>query len=147
MLIQFARTGSFIAKDSALKELSSSEHLRVINGTAGRVYQLRRGHSRVAIDWNPVEPVAGHGALTRGEAVFHPTEGKVVYFTVARRRRGTIRLAVRTGARLDLNELFDLATELKQDLLSEISATAPQRRREALPSSPEIKRKDRLASS
>ena len=62
-----------------------------------------------------------HGA-TRGQAVLHPTEGKVVNFPQAiRRRRGTTTIVVRTGNRPDLLELFDLAIEMEAKLRSEVS--------------------------
>jgi hypothetical protein len=95
--------------------------LRETKGLAGRVYQLRPGDPSVAIDWIPVVPIANYDVLVRGEPVFHPIEGKVVYFPGARRRRGVTKIAVRTGARPDLLELFNLAVMMKTELRSEIS--------------------------
>ncbi len=86
----------------------------------GRVYQLHPGRSRVAIDWAPPASIHGNAVLTGGTAVYHPTEGKVVYFPGERRRRGRVRIAVRTGARADLLELFELAIKLSDELSSEI---------------------------
>ena len=97
------------------------ENLRETKGLAGRVYQLRPGDPSVAIDWIPVVPVADYDVFVRGEAVFHPTEGKVVYFPGARRRRGVTKIAVRTGSRPDLLELFNIAVTMKSELRSEFS--------------------------
>jgi hypothetical protein len=94
-----------------------------VKKTSGRVYQLCPDQWNVAIDWVPPSPIVGCTVLTRGEAVFHPTEGKVVRFPQAiRRRRGTTTIAVRTGARPDLLELFELATELEAKLRSKIES-------------------------
>jgi hypothetical protein len=103
--------------------------LRETKGTCGRVYQIRIGDSRVAIDWKPVVPITGYDVFSRGEAVLHPTEGKVVYFPGARRRRGTTRIAVRTSARSDLAELFDLAIAMKSDLVAEMNIARRERGR------------------
>jgi hypothetical protein len=102
------------------------DNLRETKGLAGRVYQLRPGDPSVAIDWIPIVPVAQFDVFLRGEAVFHPTEGKVVYFPGARRRRGVTKIAVRTGARPDLLELFNLAVMMKTELRSEISTDRPR---------------------
>jgi hypothetical protein len=88
--------------------------------SSGRVYQMSASPCAVAIDWIPPSPILGCTMLRRGHAEFHPTEGKVVRFPQAiRRRRGTATIAVRTGNRPDLLELFDLATELEARLISE----------------------------
>jgi hypothetical protein len=98
---------------------------RQLTKKSGRVYQICPSESRVAIDWIPPSPILGCSALNRGQAEFHPTEGKVVRFPQAlRRRRGTASIAVRTGNRPDLLELFDLATELEAKLLSELEAVS-----------------------
>ena len=87
---------------------------------AGRVYQMGPSHCKVAIDWVPPSPILGCTVLTRGQAEFDPIEGKVVRFPRAiRRRRGTASIAVRTGNRPDLLELFDLATALEAKLISD----------------------------
>jgi hypothetical protein len=93
-----------------------------MKGIAGRVYQLCAGESMVAIDWNPTAPILGHDVLTGGEAALHPTEGRVVYFPDFRRREGRTTIAVRTGARPDLLELFELAMAMKRELTCELSA-------------------------
>jgi hypothetical protein len=96
---------------------------RELTKESGRVYQICPTEWRVAIDWVPPSPILGCAVLNRGQAEFHPTEGKVVRFPHAkRRRRGTASIAVRTGNRPDLLELFDLATELEGRLLSEFGA-------------------------
>jgi hypothetical protein len=87
---------------------------------SGRVYQMGPSHCKVAIDWVPPTPILGCTMLTRGQPEFHPTEGKVVRFPQAiRRRRGTATIAVRTSNRPDLLELFDLATALEAKLISD----------------------------
>jgi hypothetical protein len=92
-----------------------------ITKSFGRVYQIGSHQSSVAIDWLPPTPILGCTALTRGQALFHPTEGKVVHFPKAiRRRRGTTTIAMRTGIRPDLLELFDLAIEMQTKLGSEV---------------------------
>jgi hypothetical protein len=103
--------------------------LRETKGTDGRVYQIRIGDSRVAIDWKLVVPITGYDMFSRGEAVLHPTEGKVAYFPGARRRRGTTRIAVRTSARPDLAELFDPAMAMKSDLVTEMDIARRERGR------------------
>jgi hypothetical protein len=96
---------------------------RELTKRSGRVYQICPSEWRVAIDWVPPSPILGCTVLNRGQAEFHPTEGKVVRFPQAlRKRRGTATIAVRTGNRPDLLELFDLATELEAELLSEFEA-------------------------
>jgi hypothetical protein len=86
---------------------------------SGRVYRMPASPCAVAIDWIPPSPIMGCTMLKRGQAEFHPTEGKVVRFPQAiRRRRGTATIAVRTGNRPDLLELFDLATELEARIIS-----------------------------
>jgi hypothetical protein len=96
---------------------------RELTKSSGRVYQIFPDQWKVAIDWVPPTPILGCAALNRGQAEFHPTEGKVVRFPQAlRKRRGTASIAVRTGNRPDLLELFDLATELEAELLSEFEA-------------------------
>jgi hypothetical protein len=96
---------------------------RELTKSSGRVYQIFPDQWKVAIDWVPPSPILGCATLNRGMAEFHPTEGKVVRFPQAiRRRRGTATIAVRTGNRPDLLELFDLATELEAKLLSEFDA-------------------------
>jgi hypothetical protein len=87
---------------------------------SGRVYRMSPSQCKVAIDWVPPSPILGCNTLTRGLAEFHPTEGKVVRFPRAiRRRRGTATIVVRVGNRPDLLELFNLATELEAKLISE----------------------------
>lgn len=90
--------------------------LNEIRRQTGRVYQLYPGRPRVAIDWVPDAAICGHPTLVRGTAVYHPTEGKVVYFPGERRRRGGVRIAVRTKARPDLLELYELAMKLSKEL-------------------------------
>jgi hypothetical protein len=98
---------------------------RELTKSSGRVYQIFADQSRVAIDWVPPSPILGCTVLNRGQAEFHPTEGKVVRFPRAlRKRRGTATIAVRTGNRPDLLELFDLATELEAELLSEFETVS-----------------------
>ena len=98
---------------------------RELRKRSGRVYQICPSQWKVAIDWVPPSPILGCTVLNRGEAEFHPTEGKVVRFPKAfRRRRGTATIAVRTGNRPDLLELFNLATELEARLLSEFEPSA-----------------------
>ena len=93
---------------------------RELTKRSGRVYQICADQWKVAIDWVPPSPILGCTVLYRGQAEFHPTEGKVVRFPQAlRRRRGTATIAVRTGNRPDLLELFNLATELEAKLLCE----------------------------
>jgi hypothetical protein len=101
--------------------------LRETFGQTGRVYQSHAGDSMVAIDWKPIEPILGHAVLTHGQAALHPTEGKVVYFPGVRRRRGTTTIAVRTGARPDLLQLFDLAMAMRSDLRAELSVARRKR--------------------
>jgi hypothetical protein len=97
--------------------------LRELTKSSGRVYQIFPDQWKVAIDWIPPSPILGCAVLNRGKAEFHPTEGKVVLFPKAkRRRRGTATIAVRTSNRPDLLELFELATELEARLLSEFEA-------------------------
>jgi hypothetical protein len=117
--------------ESTAASHASAEHNRAGEGRApareittsfGRVYQMRPDQSKVAIEWIPPSPILGCIALTRGQAVLHPTEGKVVHFPQAiRRRRGTTTIVVRTGNRPDLLELFDLAIEMEAKLRSEVS--------------------------
>jgi hypothetical protein len=105
----------------------------------GRVYQRQPGGWKVAIDWVPEVPILGYAVLKGGQAVFHPTEGKVVCFPGPRRWRSTTQIAVRTAARPDLLELFDLATQLAKDLKFEIrtnSILASRSRSEISPVAP-----------
>ena len=98
---------------------------RELTKSSGRVYQIFPDQWKVAIDWVPPSPILGCTVLNRGEAEFHPTEGKVVRFPQAlRKRRGTATIAVRTCNRPDLLELFDLATELEAELLSEFETVS-----------------------
>jgi hypothetical protein len=87
---------------------------------SGRIYRMSPSQCKVAIDWAPPLPILGCTVLTRGLAEFHPTEGKVVRFPRAiRRRRGTATIVVRVANRPDLLALFDLATELEAKLIAE----------------------------
>jgi hypothetical protein len=91
-----------------------------LRNNSGRVYPMSGSRSAVAIDWIPPSPILGCSLLRGGQAEFHPTEGKVVRFPQAiKRRRGTTTIAVRTCNRPDLLELFDLATRLEAKLISE----------------------------
>ena len=97
---------------------------REVQRPFGRVYQLRPDQSGVAIDWQPSSPIMGRKVLTHGQAVFHPTEGKVVRFPGSRRRRQrTSTIVVRTNLRPDLLELFDLAIKMEAERASEIAST------------------------
>ena len=90
-----------------------------LRSNSGRVYPMSGSRSAVAIDWIPSSPILGCRLLKGGQTEFHPTEGKVVRFPQAiRRRRGTATIAVRTCNRPDLLELFDLATRLEAKLIS-----------------------------
>jgi hypothetical protein len=103
---------------AALLEATAPEP-ELTNGS-GRVYRMSPSQCRVAIDWAPPSPILGCTVLTRGLAEVHPSEGKVVRFPRAiRRRRGTATIAVRANNRPDLLELFDLATALEAKLISE----------------------------
>ncbi len=103
---------------------------REVQRTFGRVYQIRPGQSGVAIDWQPPSPIIGCKVLNHGQAVFHPTEGKVVRFPRAIRRGcGATTIAVRTALRPDLLELFDLAMKMEAELASKVAGTR-------IPSSP-----------
>ena len=96
---------------------------REVQRTFGRVYQIRIDQSGVAIDWQPSSPIIGCKELTHGQAVFHPTEGKVVYFPGAiGRGRGKTTIAARTTHRPDLVELFELALEMEAELRSDVEA-------------------------
>jgi hypothetical protein len=93
----------------------------------GRVYQTSPYRAEVVIDWQPSSPIMGRKVLTHGQAVFHPTEGKVVRFPAANRRgRRTSSIVVRTKLRPDLLELFELAVAME----TEVEAFGPR------PSSP-----------
>jgi hypothetical protein len=103
---------------------------RKIERRSGRVYQMYVDHWRVAIDWVPSSPILGCTVLTCGQAIFHPREGKVVLFPQALTGRGgTGRIAVRTGERPDLLELFVLATKLETELRSEFETGRVRPRR------------------
>ena len=103
----------------------SNEAAHEITRRFGRVYQTDSKKGRIEIDWIPPSPILGRTRLTRGQAVFHPIEGKVVRFPQAiRRRRGTATIVVRTGERPDLLELFELAIDMEADLSSDIGACA-----------------------
>jgi hypothetical protein len=98
----------------------ATAHPLELTKRCGRVYQMGPSQCKVVIDWVPSSPILGCSRLTRGQPEFHPTEGKVVRFPQAiRRRRGTATIAVRTGNRPDLLELFDLATALEARLISD----------------------------
>jgi hypothetical protein len=97
---------------------------REVQRTFGRVYQIRPGRSGVMIDWQPSSPIIGCQVLTHGQAVIHPSEGKIVRFPgPIRRGRGTTTLAVRTALRPDLLELFDLAMKMEAEIASEVAST------------------------
>ncbi len=97
---------------------------REVQRTFGRVYQIHPDQSGVIIDWQPSSPIIGCQVLTHGQAVFHPTEGKVVRFPGAiRRGRGTTTIAVRAASRPDLLELFDLAMKMEAEIASEVAST------------------------
>jgi PTS HPr component phosphorylation site len=79
--------------------------------------------------WVPSSPILGCKVLTVGQAMYHPTEGKVVRFPQAlRRRRRTTTIAVRTTQRPDLLELFGLAVEMEAEHRSEVEAAQRSRR-------------------
>ena len=93
---------------------------REITRSFGRVYQKHLDQCGVAIEWVPSVPILGCKVLSDGQALFHPTEGRVVRFPQAiRRRRGTATLAVRTTQRPDLLELFELAAKMEAELKCE----------------------------
>jgi hypothetical protein len=97
---------------------------REITRSSGRVYQIRPDQCDVAIDWIPSAPILGCALLIGGRALNHPFEGKIVRFPQAiRRRRGTTSIAVRTGDRPELLELFELAKRMEAMLRSEIPTT------------------------
>ena len=103
-------------------------HFREIKRRFGRVYQICPDQSGVAIDWVPSSPILGCKELTVGQAMHHPTEGKVVRFPQAiRRRRRTTTIAVRTTQRPDLLQRFELAVEMVAELRSEIEAARRSR--------------------
>ena len=103
--------------------LDLATRLLEVKRPSGRVYQTRSDHYGVAIDWIPRLPILGCKLLTEGQAKFHPTEGRVVYFPQAlRRRRGTTTIAVRTSERPDLRELFDLAITMERELTSKLAS-------------------------
>jgi hypothetical protein len=103
-------------------------YLREITRSFGRVYQKRLDQCGVAIEWVPSVPILGCMVLIHGQALFDPTEGRVVRFPKAiRRRRGTTTLAVRTTQRPDLLELFELATKMEAELISEVEAARRSR--------------------
>jgi hypothetical protein len=103
---------------------STMTHPREAQLTFGRVYQISLDKAEVVIDWQPSSPIMGFKVLTHGRAVFHPTEGKVVRFPGAsRRKRRTCSIVVRTKLRPDLLELFDLAIKMEAELGTEATSS------------------------